>query len=255
MSTNGILLAGVAEEIVQSGLDYLVVSIDGPEAIHNEIRGSSQAFQRALAGLARINQAKARYKKSTPSLSINCVISTFNYQYLMEVVLAVRDLGLTELRFQHPMFTSQEILQRHNDLFATLFQSKSATSVGFDKGCTDNIEIERLIQELAEVQRTGQRLAISFLPSLRNDDEIRGYYGDFFYRFRRGRCLAPWAEARILPNGDLPVCLGYPDYIVGNVRQAGFTALWNNERYRNFRQNLKKAQLFPACYRCCRRQY
>lgn len=255
MTTNGITLAGVAEEIVQSGLDYLVVSIDGPEAIHNEIRRSSQAFQRAMAGMIRINQAKARYKKSTPSLSVNCVISTFNYQHLTEVVMAVDDLGVPDLRFQHPMFTDQVVLRRHNDLFATLFQSKSSSSVGLDKDCTDNIEIERLIQELAEVRRVRQRLAVSFMPSLRNNDEIRGYYGDLSYKFRRGRCLAPWNEARILPNGDLSVCLGYPDYTVGNVSQEGFAALWNNKRYRNFRQNLKKVQLFPACYRCCRRQY
>jgi radical SAM protein with 4Fe4S-binding SPASM domain len=255
MDTNGILLEERADEIVQSGLDYMNVSIDGPEAIHNDIRGSSQAFQRVMAGLVRINQAKARRKRSTPSLFVNCVVSAFNYQYLTEVMSAVRDLGLTGLRFQHPMFTNQGVLQHHNDLFATLFQSKSASSVGFDKGCTDNIEIERLIQELAEVRRVDQHLAISFLPSLRNSDEIRGYYGDLFYPFRRGRCLAPWTEARILPNGDVPACLGYPDYIVGNVLQEAFTALWNNEKYRSFRRNLKGAQLFPACYRCCRRQY
>jgi radical SAM protein with 4Fe4S-binding SPASM domain len=255
MSTNGILLAGMAEGIVQSGLDYLIVSMDGPEAIHNEIRGSSQAFQRTVVGLTRIKQAKAKSKKSTPSLSVNCVISTFNYQHLTEVVTVVHDLGLTKLQFQHPMFTDQGILRRHNELFTTLFQSKSASSVGFDKGCTDNIEIERLIQEIAEVRRVGQRLAISFLPSLRNDEDIRGYYGDLSYKFRRGRCLTPWTEARILPNGDAPVCLGYPDYTVGNVSQEGFAALWNNKRYRDFRRNLKTAQLFPACYRCCRRQY
>ena len=255
MSTNGILLADLAEEIVQSGLDSLFVSIDGPEAIHNEIRGSGQAFQRAIDGLVRINQAKTRHKRSTPSLFVNCVVSSFNYQYLTEVVIAVRDLGLTELRFQHPMFTNQGVLRRHNDLFVTLFQSKSTSSVGFDRGYTDNIEIERLIQELAEVRRIRQRPAIYFVPSLRNDDEIRGYYGDLSYRFGRGRCLAPWNRARILPNGDLPVCFGYPDYVVGNVLQEGFAAVWNNGRYRDFRQKLKKVQLFPACYRCCRRQY
>lgn len=37
--TNGVLLGRHAEGLVESGLDAIAVSLDGPEAVHDEIRG------------------------------------------------------------------------------------------------------------------------------------------------------------------------------------------------------------------------
>jgi radical SAM protein with 4Fe4S-binding SPASM domain len=51
-----------------------------------------------------------------------------------------------------------------------------------------------------------------------------------------------------MPDGSLTPCLGYA---VGNLRQSGLRSLWNNEKFRRFREAVKKHGRFPFCHRCC----
>ena len=52
-------------------------------------------------------------------------------------------------------------------------------------------------------------------------------------------------------NGDLSPCRDYHDYVVGNIKEATITELWNSPAYRKFRQSLATEGLMPVCSRCC----
>ena len=52
-------------------------------------------------------------------------------------------------------------------------------------------------------------------------------------------------------NGDLSPCRDYHDYVVGNLKEATITELWNSEAYRRFRRSLAEDGLMPVCSRCC----
>jgi radical SAM protein with 4Fe4S-binding SPASM domain len=55
-----------------------------------------------------------------------------------------------------------------------------------------------------------------------------------------------------MPNGDVAPCRDYPDYVVGNIKEDSILDIFNNGRYRKFRQALKDmGGLFPICARCC----
>src|ERR1035438_302869 len=48
--TNGWRLEKVARELVEAGVDSIMVSIDGPPDVHDRIRGQAGSFERAAAG-------------------------------------------------------------------------------------------------------------------------------------------------------------------------------------------------------------
>jgi len=54
LQTNGTLLAGVAEFLVQAGVLTVSVSLDGPPEVHDHIRGVKGAFRRLAEGRIKL---------------------------------------------------------------------------------------------------------------------------------------------------------------------------------------------------------
>jgi radical SAM protein with 4Fe4S-binding SPASM domain len=54
-----------------------------------------------------------------------------------------------------------------------------------------------------------------------------------------------------MPNGDVATCRDYPDYVCGNIQDDDLLTIWNNGKYRRFRNSLKQEGLMPICSRCC----
>ena len=60
LTTNGLRLARYAGNIATSGLDILVVSLDGPQEVHDRIRGRAGAYQKALEGIRKVKEFERR---------------------------------------------------------------------------------------------------------------------------------------------------------------------------------------------------
>lgn len=52
--------------------------------------------------------------------------------------------------------------------------------------------------------------------------------------------------AYIFPDGSVRACQSF-NFSAGNIREASFSVIWNSERYKNFRQVIKKRKAFPVC--------
>ena len=71
-------------------------------------------------------------------------------------------------------------------------------------------------------------------------------------------CRRPWRLGYVTANGNaLPCCVApftdvpYDDIILGNVNQpGGFNAVWNGERYAEFRRKHQSDDPPEACRRC-----
>jgi MoaA/NifB/PqqE/SkfB family radical SAM enzyme len=87
--TNGSLITKkIADKIVELNPVGITFSIDGPEEIHDEIRGVNGTFKKAIRALTMI-----RSQKNIP-ITINCVISAINLPYLEDMVYLAKDLGV-----------------------------------------------------------------------------------------------------------------------------------------------------------------
>lgn len=66
-------------------------------------------------------------------------------------------------------------------------------------------------------------------------------------------CSCPWRIVDIMANGDLVPCNSFyalPDLIMGNIHEAGIKQIWNSERFKQFRNDMKKKSFTDACLTC-----
>ena len=91
--TNGLLLPRHAE-LVARYCQELVVSLDGPKLIHDQIRGVPGAFAKLAKGVAQV-------KAAAPGLRVTgrCTVQRHNYRYLRQTVDAAHHLGLERISF------------------------------------------------------------------------------------------------------------------------------------------------------------
>jgi Fe-coproporphyrin III synthase len=61
VTTNGTLLDPPRLEALRDLIGLLAVSLDGPPALHNEIRGSSSAFDRLITGIESLRSTGMKF--------------------------------------------------------------------------------------------------------------------------------------------------------------------------------------------------
>ena len=54
ITTNALNLKQKAKDLCAAGLNDIYISLDGPEKIHNEIRGNNKSFQKAIEGIEEL---------------------------------------------------------------------------------------------------------------------------------------------------------------------------------------------------------
>lgn len=270
--TNGTALSHYAERLVEIGIDNVTVSIDGPEAVHDRIRGVAGAFRKAVEGILALREARGRAGVPYPAVKVNCVITPESLDTLEETYRIVSELGVEEINFQHPIFDTAENVALHNKVFREALKSGMGVSPmkehGQDARATTRAaqeaksegefyaariredEFERLESALRRILASrSPATRVLFFPDVKPGD-WRGYYLDLRHPFPE-KCHAPWTTMRFLADGTFEPCLRYP---VGNALETPLWELWNHERMRRFRLLIRRG-LFPACVRCCYRCY
>lgn len=253
--TNGTLLEKHAEKLVEIGVDNVTISLDGPEDLHDNIRGVAGTFQRARRGIEALFAARKEKGVAYPKVKVNCVILPLNITRLLEVYKVASQMGIEEINLQHPMFDSAKNVQRHNRIMARTFgkdfeETASKGEGEFYESRLSEADFQQLEMALDAIMRQPSPLPrVTFFPEVKRAD-WRGYYLDMDYPFSQ-RCRAIWTNMRLLADGSFEPCLHYH---VGNVTEQPLWELWNDPKARRFRRQLAKG-LFPACARCCYRCY
>lgn len=258
LQTNGTLLAREADFLVETGVEAVNVSIDGPPPVHDRIRGLKGGFARIEAGVQALAEARRRQRRPNPILSFNCTISKANLEHLEEMApLAVRLRGDC-LQLQHTMFDSPENVARHNRLLSPEKCREMGLEVAHPSICEDEyyqseLRGEDLPKLQAALQKAWQqargRIKLHFMPNF-PDKFLSPYYLDLAYPFPQG-CHDFWATGRILADGTFSPCL---NLVMGNISRQPFLEMWNGPRMQRLRRLIGKG-LFPGCARCCHRQF
>src|ERR1700722_12279876 len=93
MLSTGLLLARNAERVAQS-IDDVIVSLDGPPAVHDGIRRTPGGFDLLSAGLRAIRATNLRYP-----IAARSTVQRANALKLRETVRAAREIGLDSISF------------------------------------------------------------------------------------------------------------------------------------------------------------
>ncbi|HEU5182763.1 MAG TPA: radical SAM protein [Candidatus Polarisedimenticolia bacterium] len=247
INTNGTYLPRDARRLVDLGVDAIMVSVDGPREVHDRIRGMDGSFQKIADGLKAVRAARNGGAK--PEIVVNTTVSPGNQDVLLKTYETVEALGADRMILSQLWFTTEEIGRANEAYFREKFSAHAGSWKGFVMDVS-SLDPDLIGSQMREMARRDKSLPLSFLPDL-HPGQIAAYYRKPSEAFGKTRCLVPWLEAEILPNGDVTPCSDRPDLIMGNVRRQRFGEIWNNEPYQTFRRAMREDGLFPYCSRCC----
>jgi MoaA/NifB/PqqE/SkfB family radical SAM enzyme len=246
LNTNGVMLEQRAAELLDAGVDKIIVSLDGPPAVHDSVRGESfDALARGIREVQRLMKARGVKR---PVIRLQCVISHLNLEHLEETVEEAAKLGCGEIRFQHPIFAfspeacrvteSMKLLLNKVDISRPRRQWVDLTG----QAALDTIT--RL------VERSAETTTIAFEPDVQTKD-IVGYYDEAAHPFPE-LCLSPWRRMDVSPAGDMGPCQGL---YLGRFPDVHPRECWSGKAFRALRRHMLDNGLFGVCNRCCHREY
>lgn len=246
VTTNGWLLPDRAEELSAAGLDSLWVSLDGPPAVHDALRGRDGSFERAVEGIRRYAAAK-RARGAEAAVHVNAVVQPGNETALLPLARSLSGLPLRSLTLSHLNFVTLDMARRHDAAAGGRYPARASCVGGLDPAAVD---VEALDRELSRLRAERLPFAVAESPALAGA-ALAAYYRDHAAPAGRGRCLAPWTVAQVLANGDVTGSTRCLDAVLGNVLESPLPRIWRGERMRALRRFLRERPLLPACARCC----
>jgi len=245
MNTNGVLLKDNASTLVTSGLDKIILSLDGPREVHDAIRGDT--FDKIAEGIALVEQLKKEHRTRTPVIRAQCVISPHNIGHLNRTADTALKLGMGEIRFQHLMFAFSGDAFLPKDEVRSLVMHGNISSPVLRPGALD---MPSLKSEIERLRTRPPPPHIRFEPEIRTAD-LDGYYQDRKHAFRND-CLSPWRRLVISAHGGMGPCQGM--YLTRYPNVSALDA-WRGSSFRRLRKHILEDGLLPHCLRCCHRQY
>ncbi|HEX6512037.1 MAG TPA: radical SAM protein [Chloroflexota bacterium] len=239
-NTNAILLYPKRQaELVHSGLDELRVSCDGatPDT-YARIRGVN-VLPKVLKNVGEMVQTRRRLGVERPRISLWLTGVRDNIAELPDLVERAGQLGVDEVYLTRMVFFGEGLATQEQ----AIFNAEDALR-------------RQVLEMVAEADRRAKRLGIAFNSA--------GAIAPLDYASGPGQvrnpwqgCRRPWRLGYVTANGNaLPCCIApftdvpYEDLILGNVKEAGFNAVWNGERYRAFRRAHQSDEPPEACRRC-----
>jgi MoaA/NifB/PqqE/SkfB family radical SAM enzyme len=232
--TTGLLLQKKAD-IVASGFDDVIISIDGPQDVHNRIRRVSGAFQTIQKGVMEVRARR-------PRIPISCrtTVQKLNRTHLRATVSAARSLGLDSISF--------------------LAADVSSAAFNREERWTPERQNEIALSraELSELEEE-----IELMIQMHQEDIDEGFIVDSNPKLRRIAtrfrehiegtppkapiCNAPWVSTVIEVDGSVRPCFFHPS--IGNAHQLTLEEALNTEAALSFRSRLKIAS-DPTCQHC-----
>jgi len=256
IATNGTRVAAAAERLVEAPLFLLQVSLDGPTAeIHNRARpsvGGGNNFKDVQNAFKAVSEARRRSRSGLPFLVSLTTISQANLEHLVDIYEAFRD-QVDLFVFYLSWWIDAERAQAHEEDFLGRFGFVPNKHRGWIGGwkSADHRRLDEQLRSLVARSRRLKATPVTILPSILGEDNLKAYYTDHACRFGFDRCISIYQAVEVNSNGDVSPCRDYHDFVVGNIKNATITNLWNSIPYQNFRRSLSDQGLMPGCSRCC----
>jgi len=247
--TNGVGLEKNAKSIVDNGWDMICVSFDGPREIHDRCRGVKDAFDTAVKGISAIQKLKREKHKSKPLILVLTTISENNQCTLLDTVNEAEKLKPDGMVIYYSWFTRDWIGQKHMKIAKEKLGITPFAWKGYVRDTT-KLDFEKIAEQVKEIK--SKHSNILFVPNLETED-IRKYYMEPENFFKYKRCISPWFQLDVMPNGDTVTCRDFPDFVTGNIKDSSILDIYNGEAHRKFRRALRSCEngVFPVCSRCC----
>jgi Fe-coproporphyrin III synthase len=232
--TTGLLLEKYAGEIPEH-CDEVIVSLDGPEPVHDEIRQLRKAFSLLQRGVSAVRDRAPQFR-----ITARTTVQKVNRLHLKSTVDAASMLRLNGISFLAA------------DLTSRAFNRPQPWPL--DRQLAVGLSVEE-IQELQEeveslIQSHRAEIASGFIAE--SPDKLRRIVHQFRVHLGLARaespiCNAPWVSSVIETDGTVRPCFFHRS--IGNLGTLPLEEIVNGQEAASFRSGLDIANN-PTCNRC-----
>ncbi len=197
--TTGLLVENHAAEIARQ-VDTVVVSLDGPKAVHDGIRRVSGGFDRIARGIMAL-----RSSSRAPRLIARSVVQRDNHAHVSETIAAALRVGFDEISFLAADLSSSAF--NRPEPWSADRQAEVAVPTAELGALGESIARARTEQAAA----FGAGFVVGGVASLQR---IEHYYRAVagLAEYPGVRCNAPWVSAVMEPEGGLRPCFFHEPY-------------------------------------------
>jgi MoaA/NifB/PqqE/SkfB family radical SAM enzyme len=232
--TTGLLLGKFAAEVAES-FDDAIVSLDGPETVHNLVRRVDGGFSLIRSGVAAVRRNRPAFP-----FTARTTVQKANHRHLRETVAAAKLLDLNGISFLAADLTSEAF----NRALTWSASRQNEVALSPAELLALEAEIEMLIEENADDIQAGF-IAESPEKLRRIARHFSAHLG--LQRDESPRCNAPWTSAVIETDGSVRPCFFHRP--IGNLHQMSFEEAINGADALAFRSALDIPSNL-TCNRC-----
>jgi len=232
--STGLLIDRHADQLLKL-VDDIIVSLDGDESLHDEIRNIPGAFRKLKEGIQLLHLRRPDYR-----ITARTVIHRLNFRALPAIVKAAMEMGLDQISFLPADVTSEAFNRaepwdapRQHQILPAEEELPEVQAV-----------IEALIRDQRELFESG-----FIAESPEKFRKIGRYYTASYglNPFPYKKCNAPWVSAVVEADGTVRPCFFLPP--LGNIHEGTLDSILNGPEATRFRKTLDMDEN-ETCKRC-----
>jgi Fe-coproporphyrin III synthase len=232
--TTGLLLQKYADQ-VRANCDEVIVSLDGPQPVHDLIRRVPKAFSLLASGVSAVQELAPGFR-----ITARTTVQKANRLHLKATVAAAKALGLSGISFLAADLTSQAF--NRPQPWSLDRQDEVGLSIA---------EVEELREEIESLIGT-RRAEIESGFVAESPEKLRRIVHQFRVQLGMARpesplCNAPWVSAVVETDGTVRPCFFHR--AVGNLKERSLEEVLNGQEALGFRSSLDVLSN-PTCNRC-----
>jgi len=232
--TTGLLLSKRAD-IVAAYVDEIIISLDGPEQVHDRVRRVKGAYRMIREGIRAVRQ-----RKDDMQVHGRCTVQKENHSLLRKTVAGAKFLGMNSISFLAADVTSQAFNRE------LVWPGERQSQVVLTRQ-----EVEALEEEIKSLTREneGDIRAKYISESVEKLWRIAGRFREQLGEMPpiAPRCNAPWVSAVMEVDGSVRPCFFHRK--IGNIREQTLEQVINGQEARRFRASLNVSGN-AICQRC-----
>jgi len=226
LNTNGFNLGKIYKEILNMGIDEVVLSLDSLQSkIHNQLRRCEGLWERAVAALNDLNNFK-KEKRFKSRITIRSILTKYFLEDLDQLINFARRYGIDswKLDYVEADYENKIFLPSESDIKRWQSEGLPKMLQAINSSLYSRSKKNNLKEEVKK---------IFYLPNMSEKEISAG-----IYRKNVSECDCPEYFALIYPNGDIWPCIGLDyrkDHVMGNLFYDGIVNIFRNKSYRDMR--------------------
>jgi Fe-coproporphyrin III synthase len=216
-------------------VNEIIISLDGNEETHNEIRNIPDAYQKLKEGVQAIKCAKPGFRITGRS-----VIHRLNYAVWPQIIESAKEIGLDQISFL-PADVSSHAFNRE-----IVWSAEKQHAIMPDRN--ELIHLQTII-DLILIRYSINFESRFIAESPEKIQKIYDYYAAFYglNAFPYKKCNAPWVSAVIEADGKVRPCFFHSP--LGNIREQSLENILNSDESIRFRKELDMEK-DSTCVKC-----